>query len=704
MSAISIDISPTANYIQIAPTAPSSLTATADGGYTRIKLAWTDNSDNEDGFKIERSPDDAAWVQIDTVAANVTYYTDTGLTRGSTYYYRVRAYEGAFNGAYTSSANATIWALTDVTLFADYDPNNDAYEDASGVDPCEDGDGVYVLKDQANSYDLTQATAAARPTWETNELNSLPVIRHASGDILQAATASDWKFLHDGTEFGVYIVWKATSADPDAAYVLLDNHGTSSSNIGFSLFYDDRVSQSREDVMVSFIAKGAVGNMEGEPVTTTEAAEGAEWHVTAVRFDGTDHAIWNDGHYGGYGEDAVDGSPSASNPTSVLTFGGTTSNTANLVGDWARVIFISGSISDANHQAMQDFLTETYDLFDNRWFGSESVVEHDTSGNDYNGFVGLGQAPNGDLIVGYNKMSAHAAFDGDLIIKISSDGGSTWGSEIVVWDYSDPSEGNNTDCWHTPRFTVIGTTVWMAVGLRVSSAAAVDGIGYFTSSDNGATWSGLTQLTEATFTEVAVEGGGILELASGDLLYPYYGTDIGDSYLSVRVLRSQNGGSTWSNLATIADGETDTLEYTETGLIQISNDDVLAIIRYTPGGGITNDKMYISVSTDDGATWGSTSEVASASGLPTPLLLSTGEIIAPQRNIEGVPFPTQILFSGDEGASFQMGWQFAGSPNFSDGFMVYGQFVEDPDGTVYIAYGTENTTSTIADVMFAKTG
>jgi hypothetical protein len=183
------------------PTAPSSLTATADGGYTRIKLAWADNSDNEDGFKIERSPDDAAWVQIDTVAANVNYYTDTGLTRGSTYYYRVRAYAGAFNSAYTSSANDTIWALTDVTLFADYDPNNDAYEDASGVDPCEDGDGVYVLKDQANSYDLTQATAAARPTWETNELNGLPVfamrpvtylqrLRHPTGSLCTMAHSS----------------------------------------------------------------------------------------------------------------------------------------------------------------------------------------------------------------------------------------------------------------------------------------------------------------------------------------------------------------------------------------------------------------------------------------------------------------------------------------------------------------------------------
>ena len=694
-----IAVAPARIDLLSASEAPSALTATADGGYTRIDLAWTDNSADEDGFKIERSPDDAAWAQIDTVGSGLTYCTDTGRTRGKTYYYRVRAFKDSTNSDYTSSANDTVWALTDVTVYADYDPNLEAFEDIGGTDPCEDADGVAVLNDQANSHDLSQSTVGARPTWEDNELNSLPIIRHAAGDVLAAATASDWTFLHNGTEFGVYIVFKTTSANPDAVYLLMDTGSGASTDTGFSVWYDDRASQTREDIITSPIAKGAGGNYEAEAVSTTEAAEGAEWHIVAVRLTSTQLEAWTDGHWGGYDENTPDGAPSASSPTSALVVGGRHDNTLNLVGDWARIIIISGTVSDANHKALQDYLSEVYDLFDNAFFGSESVVEHDASGNDQNGFVGLGQAPNRDLIIGYTKASTHAAHDGDLIIKISSDGGDTWGAEQTIWDYS--SDGGGTDEWATPRFTTTGNDIWMAVGQRVSAAAVVDGIGYFISTDNGQSWSGITQLTEATFTALAVEGGGIFILANGDWLYPYYGRDTGDAAnrRSCRVLRSQDSGATWSNLATIADGPTDGVDYSEVGLVQVSNGDVIAIIREDTGP-----TLYRSVSIDDGATWGATSQIADASGLPTPLQLSTGEIISPQRSKE-TDERAQILFSGDEGASWQLGWRFAVSPNddSSNNRMTYGQFVEDADGAIYLGYGFEFNNQSTSDVMFVKT-
>ena len=59
----------------------------------QINLSWTDNSDDEVGFKIERSTDNVFWNQIATVGANVTTYSDMGLTPNKTYYYRVRAYK-----------------------------------------------------------------------------------------------------------------------------------------------------------------------------------------------------------------------------------------------------------------------------------------------------------------------------------------------------------------------------------------------------------------------------------------------------------------------------------------------------------------------------------------------------------------------------------------------------------------------------------
>jgi hypothetical protein len=83
------------------PAAPTNLSATAMSS-SQIDLSWTDNANNETVFKIERDS-----VQIDTVGANVSSYSDTGLDPLTTYTYRVRAYNSAGNSGYSNSASAT---------------------------------------------------------------------------------------------------------------------------------------------------------------------------------------------------------------------------------------------------------------------------------------------------------------------------------------------------------------------------------------------------------------------------------------------------------------------------------------------------------------------------------------------------------------------------------------------------------------------
>jgi len=87
------------------PAAPSNLQARTVGG-TEIDLNWNDNSSNETGFKIERSPDGTNFTQIGTVGANVTTYADPGLPSGQRFNYRVRAYNAAGNSAYSNTASA----------------------------------------------------------------------------------------------------------------------------------------------------------------------------------------------------------------------------------------------------------------------------------------------------------------------------------------------------------------------------------------------------------------------------------------------------------------------------------------------------------------------------------------------------------------------------------------------------------------------
>jgi hypothetical protein len=107
------------------PSAPSNLNATA-ASQTRIDLTWQDNSSDETNFHIERSPDGVSdWTEIAIVEANGTSYGDTGLSCGTTYYYRVRAHrhtDWRYSG-YSNVANATTQACPP-------GPPNDDFDDA----------------------------------------------------------------------------------------------------------------------------------------------------------------------------------------------------------------------------------------------------------------------------------------------------------------------------------------------------------------------------------------------------------------------------------------------------------------------------------------------------------------------------------------------------------------------------------------------
>ena len=60
------------------PAASRAIAPTTAASATSITLTWADNSNNETGFKIERSFNGGAFTQIFVTAANATTYSDTG--------------------------------------------------------------------------------------------------------------------------------------------------------------------------------------------------------------------------------------------------------------------------------------------------------------------------------------------------------------------------------------------------------------------------------------------------------------------------------------------------------------------------------------------------------------------------------------------------------------------------------------------------
>jgi hypothetical protein len=90
------------------PVAPSSPSASS-ASVSQINLNWTDNSANEDGFRIERKIGAAGSYSplLPPLGANVTNYNDAGLTEATTYYYRITAFNADGDSMYSSEVNAT---------------------------------------------------------------------------------------------------------------------------------------------------------------------------------------------------------------------------------------------------------------------------------------------------------------------------------------------------------------------------------------------------------------------------------------------------------------------------------------------------------------------------------------------------------------------------------------------------------------------
>jgi hypothetical protein len=89
------------------PVAPSGLTITTLLS-NKIIIGWTDNSNNETGFKVQRKQGvTGTYTTITTTGANATTYSDTSVTDGTLYYYRVSATNSAGDSAYSNEVSGT---------------------------------------------------------------------------------------------------------------------------------------------------------------------------------------------------------------------------------------------------------------------------------------------------------------------------------------------------------------------------------------------------------------------------------------------------------------------------------------------------------------------------------------------------------------------------------------------------------------------
>ncbi len=128
-----------------APIAPSNLTAQTQSD-SQVLLSWSDNADNESGYRIDRKQGLSNWSEVATLPANSSQYSDsglTGLTGSTTYTYRVRA----FNIIGESLSNEAV-----ATTYAQPQPP----QAPSSVIAIDGTDGTATINWQDNSDNETQ--------------------------------------------------------------------------------------------------------------------------------------------------------------------------------------------------------------------------------------------------------------------------------------------------------------------------------------------------------------------------------------------------------------------------------------------------------------------------------------------------------------------------------------------------------------------
>jgi subtilisin len=161
------------SWALLPPTPPSNLVG-SPASVSQINLSWADNSNFENGFKIERW-NGSSYSQINTVGANVTTYLDSGLTPSTTYHYRVRAFNNAGDSGYSNENSAT-------TLSCNYSVDPPNFE-------------LFYFGGSAG----VNVTAVAAPACSWTAVSNTPWIRVASGS---SGTGNGEVVIEVGTHFG----------------------------------------------------------------------------------------------------------------------------------------------------------------------------------------------------------------------------------------------------------------------------------------------------------------------------------------------------------------------------------------------------------------------------------------------------------------------------------------------------------------------
>ncbi|RIQ26250.1 exo-alpha-sialidase [Jiangella rhizosphaerae] len=247
----------------------------------------------------------------------------------------------------------------------------------------------------------------------------------------------------------------------------------------------------------------------------------------------------------------------------------------------------------------------------------------------------------GSVVAVAREGAGHTGQDGRLLMMTSDDGGSTWSAPEVVFDspYDDRdpmitqlSSGRLLLSWFQNNYAV---TPPEPMGTFVAH-----------SDDGGETWSapvavqsmlsGESDIVDTYELGWNASHGQIKELPGGDLVVPLYGTVPDDKWQKATVVRSSDGGETWSASTESLIASATGTHYQEPVLTVLPGGVVHALLRIGAGAS-TMGALYSqeSWSYDGGRTWTAPAEIDLVTSSAHTEVLRNGDVFLAYGDLSG---------------------------------------------------------------------
>jgi hypothetical protein len=222
-------------------------------------------------------------------------------------------------------------------------------------------DGTVKRWEDKSGNNRHAAEATNGPTRKAAIQGGQDVVRFdGSNDILAiASSTATFQFLHS-QDSTLFIVGRpGTTANPNAVYVFVDNNGRSN-NVGFSFWYDDRASQTRNDMPITISGNGSVAVFQNADAVSGNKFTANTFSLisivsTPAAATASRVALRTNGG-ASFGGNTQTGSVSASGATGDLHIGGNINDGELLNGDICEIIIYNAALSDADREAVETYL------------------------------------------------------------------------------------------------------------------------------------------------------------------------------------------------------------------------------------------------------------------------------------------------------------------------------------------------------------